>query len=198
MNLIALQCSSTGVICQWASISAAAEWEEISMFCMENVVYTACCCCCSVAKLFLTLCDPVDCSTPGFPVLHYLPEFAQTHVPWVSDDIQPSYPLLSPSPSALNLSQNQGLFQWTGSLPHVAKVLELQLQHQSFQWIFRVDFIKDWLIWSPCSAKHSKKSSPAPQLESISSSALSLYGRALTSVHDYWKRRKNSHWSGVI
>ena len=79
--------------------------------------------------------------TPGFPVLHHLPEFAQTHVHWVSDAIQPSHSLLSPSPSAFNLSQYQGFFQWVGSLHQVAKVLELQLQHQSFQWIFRVDFL---------------------------------------------------------
>ena len=64
---------------------------------------------CSVAQLYLTLCDPTDCSTPGFPVLHHLPEFAQTHVHWVSDAIQPSHPLLSPSPPVLNPSQHQGL-----------------------------------------------------------------------------------------
>ena len=72
-------------------------------------------CCCSVAQSCQTLCDPMDCSTPSFPVLHYLPEFAQTHVHWVGDSIQPSYPLSSPSPPALNLSQHQGLSQWVGS-----------------------------------------------------------------------------------
>ena len=66
--------------------------------------------CCSVTKSCLTLWDPVDCSMPGFPVLHYLPEFTQTHVPWVGDAIQPSHPLSSPSPPALSLSQHQGLF----------------------------------------------------------------------------------------
>ena len=70
-----------------------------------------CCCCCSVTQLCPTLCDPVDLSTPGFPVLHYLLEFAQTHVHWVNNAIQPSRPLPSPSPSALYLSQHQGLFQ---------------------------------------------------------------------------------------
>ena len=69
------------------------------------------------------LCNSMDCSMPGFPVLHYLPEFAQTHVHWVSDAIQPSHPLLSPSSSALNLSQHQGLFQWVGSFYQVVKVL---------------------------------------------------------------------------
>ena len=73
----------------------------------------------------------MDCSMPGFPVLHHLPEFAQTRVHWVGDAIQPSHPLLSSYPPALNLSQHQGLFQWVSSSHQVAKVLELQLQHQS-------------------------------------------------------------------
>ena len=94
-------------------------------------------CYCSVAQSCLTLCNPLDCSTPGFPVLHNLLEFAQAHVHWVSDAIQPSRPLLSPSPPAFSLSQHPGLFQWVVSSHQVAKVLELQLQHQSFQWIFR-------------------------------------------------------------
>ena len=98
-------------------------------------------CCFSVTQSRPTLCDPMDCSTPVFSVLHYLPELADTHVHWIGDAIQLSYPLASPSPSALNLSQNQGLFQWVGSLLLVAKVLKLQLQHQSFQWIFWVDFL---------------------------------------------------------
>ena len=92
----------------------------------------------SCVQLF---CDPMNCSIPGFPVLHYLPEFTQTHVHWVSDALQPSHPLPSPSPLALNLSQLQILFQWISSLHHMTKILELQLQHQSLQWVFRVDFI---------------------------------------------------------
>ena len=106
----------------------------------EFTLYNACSCCCLVAQLHLTLCEPVDCSTPGFPILHHLPEFAQTQVHWVSDAIQPSHPLSSRSP-AFNLSQHQGPFQWVSSLHQVAKGLELRLQHQSFQWIFRVDFL---------------------------------------------------------
>ena len=105
--------------------------------------------CCSVNRSCLTLCDPVDCSTPGFPVHHQLPEFTQTHAHWVGDAIQPSHPLLSPFPSAFNFSQRWGLFWWVNSLHQVAKVLELQLQHQSFQRIFRIDFLQDWLVWSP-------------------------------------------------
>ena len=75
------------------------------------------------------------------PYLHHLPELAQTHVHRVGDAIQPSHPLSSPSLPAFNFSQHQGLFYWVSSLHQVAKVLELQLQHQSFQWIFRTDFL---------------------------------------------------------
>ena len=85
----------------------------------------------SVAQSCPTLCDPMNCSTPGLPVHHQLLEFTQTHVHWVGDAIQPSHPLSSPSP-ALNLSQHQGLFKWVSSSHQVAKVLEFQLQHQSF------------------------------------------------------------------
>ena len=80
-----------------------------------------------------TLCDPMNCSTPGLPVHHQLLEFTQTHVHWVGDAIQPSHPLLSPSPPALNLSLHQGPFKWVSSSHQVAKVLEFQLQYQSFQ-----------------------------------------------------------------
>ena len=95
----------------------------------------------SVAQLCLILCNPMDCSTPGFPVHHQLPKLAQTHDHWVGDTIQPTHPLTSPSPPTFNLSHHQGLFQWVSSLHQVAKVLEFQLHHQSFQWIFRVDFL---------------------------------------------------------
>ena len=88
--------------------------------------------------LFVT---PMDCSMPGFPVLHHFLEYAQTHVHWVSDAIQPSHPLSPPSPLALNHSQHRRLFQWVNSSHQVAKVLELQLQHQLFQWISSVDFL---------------------------------------------------------
>ena len=130
----------------------------------------------------------MDCSMPGFPVLHYLLEFAQTHVYWVNDATQPSHPLSPPSPPAFNLSQHQGLFQWVSSLNKVAKVLELQLQHQSFQWLFRTVFLQDGLVWSPCSPRDSQGSSPTPQFKSINSSVLSfLHSPTLTSTHDHWK-----------
>ena len=138
-------------------------------------------CCCSIPESWLALCDPMNCSTPGFPVLHYLPKFAQTHVHWVGDAIQQSHPLLLSSSPAL-ISQHHGYFQWVSSSHQVAKVLELQFQHQSFQWIFRVDFLWDWLVWSPCCLRDSKESS-APQFENINSLALSLlYSPTFTSV----------------
>ena len=89
----------------------------------------------SVTQSCLTLCDPMNCSTPGLPVHHQLPEFTQTHAHRVGDAIQPSHPLSSPSPPAPIPSQHQRLFQWVNSSHEVAKVLEFQLQHQSFQWI---------------------------------------------------------------
>ena len=95
----------------------------------------------SVTQSCPTLWDPMDCSTPGLPVHHQLREFTQTHVHWVGDAIQPSHPLLSPSPPTFNLFQHQGLFKWVRSSHQVTKVLEFQLQHQSFQWIFRTDFL---------------------------------------------------------
>ena len=90
--------------------------------------------------------NPMDCSMPGLPVHHQLPEPTQTHVHRIADAIQPSHLLSSPSASAFNLSQHQSLFQWVGSSHQVAKVLELQLQHH---WIFRTDFLQDWLVESP-------------------------------------------------
>ena len=98
-----------------------------------------------VTQSCLTLWDPMNCGMAGLPVHHQLPEFTQTHVHHVSDAIQPSHPLSCPSPPAFNLSQHQGLFQWVSSSHQVAKVLEFQLQHQSFQWIFSTDFFRmDW------------------------------------------------------
>ena len=95
----------------------------------------------SVTQSCSTLCDPIDCSTPGLPVHHQLPESTQTHVHWVGDAIQPSHPLSSPSLPAIILSQHQDLFEWVNSSHPVAKVLEFQFQHQSFQWIFKIDFL---------------------------------------------------------
>ena len=98
--------------------------------------------------------------TPGLAVYHNFPESTQSHVHWVGDAIQPSHLPLSPSPFALNLSQHQGHFQWVSSLHQVAKVLEFQLQHQSFRWILRTDLLSDGLVGSPCSPRDSQESSP--------------------------------------
>ena len=126
----------------------------------------------------------MDCSTPGCPVYHQLPELAQTHVHWVGDAIQPSHLLSSPSPPAFNLSQHHGFCHWVSSSHQVAKVLELQPQHQSFQWLFRTDFLKDGLVGSPCSPRDS----PSTHFKGINSLVLSfLYSPTLTSIHDYWK-----------
>ena len=145
-------------------------------------------CCCSVTKLCPTLCDPMDCSIPGLPVHHQIPEFTHTHVHWVGDAIQPSHPLPSPSPPALKLSQHQRLFKWVSSSHQVAKGLEFQLQHQSFQWTFRTDFLQNGLVGSPCSLRDSQESSPTPQFKSINSLALSLlHSPTLTSIHDHRK-----------
>ena len=144
-------------------------------------------CCCSATKLCTTLCDPMGRSTSVFLVLHCLPELAQIHVHWVGDAIQPSHPLLSPSP-AFSLSQHQGLCQWVSSSHQVAKVLVSQLQHQSFQWTPRTDFLQEGLVGSPCSPRDSQESSPTPQFKSRNSLALSfLYSPTLTSTDDYWK-----------
>ena len=100
----------------------------------------------SVAQSCPTLWDPMDCSTPDLPVHHQLPEFTQTHVHWVGDAIQLSRPLSSTSPPVFSLSQHQGLFKWISSSHQVAKILEFQLQHQSFQWTPRTDSFRiDWL-----------------------------------------------------
>ena len=142
----------------------------------------------SVAHSCPTLCDPMNCSTPGLPVHHKLPEFTQTHAHRVDDVVQPSHPLSSPSPPAPSPSQHQGLFQWLNSSHEVAKVLEFQLQHQSFQWTPRTDLLWDGLVGSPCSPRDSQESSPTPEFKSINSSVLSFhYSPTLTSIHDHWK-----------
>ena len=125
-------------------------------------------------------CNPMVCSTLGFPVHHHLLELTQTHVNWIGDVIPFSFYLQS--------SQHQGLFQWVSYSHQVAKVLELQLQHQSFQWIFRTDFCQDWLVGFPCSPRDSQESSPTPQFKSINSLPFSfLYSPSLISIHEYWK-----------
>ena len=146
------------------------------------------CCCCSVSKLCLTLCNPMNCSTPGFPVLCYLLKFAQTHVRWLGDAIQPSYPL-SPSSFAFDLSQHQDTFQSVGSSilwwPKYWSFSISPSNEYSGLRSFTIDWFDLHAVWGILKIE----SSPAPQVESISSSVLSLlYGPTLTSVHDYWKK----------
>ena len=142
----------------------------------------------SVTQSCPTLCDPMNCSTPGLPVHHQLPEFTQTHVHRVGDAIQPSHPLSSPFPPAPNPSQHQSLFQWVSSSHEVAKVMEFQLWHHSFQRNPRADLLQNELAGSPCSPRDSQESSPTPHFKSINSSALSLlHSPTLTSTHDHWK-----------
>ena len=100
--------------------------------------------------------QPHEPCTPGLPVHHQLLEFNQTHVHRVSDAIQPSHPLSSPSPPALNISQCQGLFKWVSSSHQVGKVLESQLQHQSYQWTPRTDILSEGLVGSPCNTNDSQ------------------------------------------
>ena len=114
-------------------------------------------------------CDSMVCSTPGFPVLHHLLELARIHVHWVSVAIQPSRPLSSPSSPAFNLFQHQ--WKWVSYLHQVAKVLELQLHHLSFQKIFRT--ISLWIdSLLPCCPRDFEESSPTPQFKSINSLAI--------------------------
>ena len=142
----------------------------------------------SVGQSCPALCDPMNHSTPGLPVHHQLPKFIQTHGHWVGDAIQPSHPLLSPSPPAPNPSQDQGLFQWVNSSHQVAKVLEFQHQHHFFQWTPRTDLLQDGLVGSPCSPRHSQESSTTPQFKSINFSVFSfLHSPTLTSIHEHWK-----------
>ena len=154
-------------------------------------MYSFCCTtvwiayCCSVSKLRLTLCNPIDCSTPGFPILHHLLEFAQIHVHWVGDTIQPSDPLLPPSPQSFSASGSfpkSWLFA-TGdqsiSISASASVLPMNVQ----DW-----FPLGRLVGSSCSPRDSQESSPTTQFKRIDSSVLSfLYSPTLTSIHDYWK-----------
>ena len=148
----------------------------------------------SVAQSCPTLCNHVDCISLGFPVHHQLLEFTQTHIHWVDDAIQPSHPLSSPSPPTLNHSQHQGLFKWVSSPHQMAKVLECQLQHQSFQWIFRAVFLLDGLVASPCCPRDFQESSPTSQFKSINCLEPSfLYSATLTSINDYWKNQ-NFDW----
>ena len=139
----------------------------------------------SVAQSCWNLCDPMDCSTPGFPVHHQLLEPTQTHVHRIGDAIQPSHPLSSPSPPAFNLSQHQGLFQWVGSLYHIVKISEFCFSiSPSNEYSGLISFRIDW--FDLLAVQRTQESPPMPQFKIISSLVSSLlYGLTLTSVHDF-------------
>ena len=130
----------------------------------------------------------MDCSTPGSAILHYLLELAQIHVHWVGDSIQPSHPVLHPSPVVLNPSQHQRLFQGVSTSYRWSKYQSFSFSiSPSNEYSGLISFRIDWL-GSPCSPRDSQESSPTPQFKSINSSMLSLlYGSNLISVHEYWK-----------
>ena len=127
-------------------------------------------------------------STPGLPVHHQLLESTQTYVHWVSDAIQPSHPLSSPSPPALNLSQHQGLFKWVSSSHQVAKEsIGVSASASVLLKIIQGWFPLGYTGWSPCYLRDSQQSPPAPQFKRINSVLSLLYGPTFTSVHNYWK-----------
>ena len=143
----------------------------------------------SVAQSCPTLCDPMNRSTPGLPVHHQLLEFTQTHIHRVSDTVQTSHPLSSPSPPAPNPSQHQSLFQWFNSSHEVDKVLELQLQHRSLQRNPRADLLQNGLVGSPCSPRDSQESSPTPQFKSINFFGAQPSSQSNSHIHT-WPQEK--------
>ena len=137
-----------------------------------------------------TLCDPMNCSTPGLPVHHHLPEFTQTYVHRVGDAIQPSHPLSSPFPPTPIPPSNRVFYN--------ESTLDMRWpKYCSFSFSIipskegrnpRADLLQNGLVGSPCSPRDSQESSPTPHFKSINSSVLSfLYSPTLTSIHDYWK-----------
>ena len=134
------------------------------------------------------LCDPMHCSTPGFPVHRQLLELTQTHVHQVCDAIQPSHPQSSPSPPAFNISQHQGLFQMSQFFTSGGQIIGVSALASVLPMNIQDWFPLEGLVGSPCSPRDSQESSPTPQFKSINSLALSfLYSLTLTSIHDYWK-----------
>ena len=147
--------------------------------------------CCSATKSCPTFCKPVDwLQHTRLPCPSLSPRVCPNSCP-LSRRCYLNISSSSPSP-AFNLSQHQGLFKWVSSSHQVAKLLEFQLQHQSFQWTPRTDLLQDGLVGSPCSPRDSQESSPTPQFKSINSLALSfVYSPTLTAIHDYWKNHSS-------
>ena len=147
------------------------------------------CRCCSVTQSYLNICHPMDCSTSGFPVLHYLLELAQTHFHCVGDAIQPSHPLFSPSPHTFIFSQHQGLFQWVSPSHQLVKYWNFSLSiSPSSENSGLISFIIDWL--DLLAVQRTQESFPTPWFKCINSLVLGLlYGPTFTSIHDCWKNR---------
>ena len=142
----------------------------------------------SVSQMDLTLCDPMDCSTPGLPVHHQLPELTQTHVHQVGNAVQPSHPLSSPSLPAFNLSSIRVFSNESALCIRWPKYWSFSFSiSPSSEYSGLIFFRIDWFD-PPCSPRDSQESSPTPQFKSINSSALTfLYSPTCTSIHDYWK-----------
>ena len=142
----------------------------------------------SVTQSCPTLCDPMDCSTPGFPVHHQLPELAQTHVPQVGDAIQPPHPLSSPSPLALNLSQHQGLFKWVSSSQSGGQSIGVSASTSVLPMNIQDWFPLGWTVWISLRSKGLWRvfSSTIVQKHKFFGAHF-LYSPTLTSIHDYWK-----------
>ena len=154
------------------------------------------CCCCSVTKSGPTLCDPMECSTPGCPVFHYLLEFAQTHILWVGDATKPSHLLLPSSPFAFNPSQHKGLCSELALCIRWPKYWSFSFSiSPSNEYSVLISFS---VVWSPCSLRDSQESSSTPQFENISFLTLSLLdGPALTSVPDNWRNHNLIIWTFI-
>ena len=133
------------------------------------------------------LCDPMDCSTPGLPVHHQLPELTQTHVHWVGDAIQLSHPLLSPSPSAFNLSQHHSLFQWVSSSQQVAKALGVSASASVLPMNIQDWFPLGWTGWISLQSKGLSRVFSNTTVQKHQFFGAQLYCPTLTSIHDHWK-----------
>ena len=149
-----------------------------------------CCWCFTVTQSCLTLCNPMNCSRSGFPVLHHLPEFAQTHVRWVGDAIQPFHPLSPSSLFAFNLSQHQSLFQWVSSLHQVAKVFGASASASVLQKNIQDWFPLGWTGWISLQSKGLSRvfSSITVQRHKFFGAQLSLWPKSHppdSSTHDY-------------
>ena len=150
------------ILLKWLKANGLLRWRLLrhTLWTGNSVQFSGCC-----VWLFLT---PWTATCQASLSITNSWGLTQTYVHWGGDAIQPSHPLSSPAP-AFNISQHQGLFQWVSSSNQVAKILEFQLHHQSFQWIFRTELLWDGLIGSPHSPRDSQESSPTPQFKSINS-----------------------------